>query len=147
MTIGLALTGLVALGVHMLAVTTDPGQAAGHARSLLLTSFGVTLYATPLKYLVMLAPLAFVFFFSFRHQPYLGFDRERRVLCFRGGDGLVLIDDPACLYRDIGGPRILRDGGSFRRLEPLRLHDETRLGAHGGLLGHGRLRPCDRDAG
>jgi FtsH-binding integral membrane protein len=66
MTIGLALTGVVALGVHMLAVTTDPALAAAQARHLLLTSFGVTLYATPLKYVVMLAPLAFVFFFSFR---------------------------------------------------------------------------------
>src|SRR5271157_5990252 len=66
MTIGLALTGLVALGIHMLAVTTDPALAAGQARHLMLTSFGVTLYATPLKYVVMLAPLAFVFFFSFR---------------------------------------------------------------------------------
>jgi uncharacterized protein len=66
MTVGLALTGLVALGVNMLAVTTDPALAAGHVGRLMLTSFGVTLYFTPLKYVVMLAPLAFVFFFSFR---------------------------------------------------------------------------------
>ena len=66
MTIGLALTGVVALGVHMLAVTTDPALGVPVGRHLLLTSFGVTLYTTPLKYVVMLAPLAFVFFFSFR---------------------------------------------------------------------------------
>jgi uncharacterized protein len=66
MTVGLAITGLVALGVHMLAVTSDPAMAAGQARHLLLTSFGVTLYASPLKFVVMLAPLAFVFIFSFR---------------------------------------------------------------------------------
>jgi hypothetical protein len=66
MVVGLAITGLVALGVHMLAVTTDPALGVPAGRHLLLTSFGVTLYASPLKYVVMLAPLAFVLFFSFR---------------------------------------------------------------------------------
>jgi hypothetical protein len=66
MVVGLALTGAVALGVHMLAVTTDPALGVPAGRHLLLTSFGVTLYTTPLKWVVMLAPLAFVFFFSFR---------------------------------------------------------------------------------
>lgn len=66
MMVGLALTGLVALGVNMLAVTNDPSLAAAHVGRLMLTSFGVTLYFTPLKWVVMLAPLAFVFFFSFR---------------------------------------------------------------------------------
>jgi hypothetical protein len=31
-----------------------------------LTDFGLALYASPLKWVVMLAPLAFVFFLSFR---------------------------------------------------------------------------------
>ncbi len=66
MVVGLALTGLVALGVHMLAVTTDPAQAAAQAGRMMLTSFGVALYGSPLKWLVMLAPLGFVLFFSFR---------------------------------------------------------------------------------
>jgi FtsH-binding integral membrane protein len=66
MVIGLAITGLVALGVNMLAVTTDPSMAAAHMGRIGLTSFGVTLYGSPLKYLMMFAPLAFVMFFSFR---------------------------------------------------------------------------------
>ncbi|MGA2637673.1 Bax inhibitor-1/YccA family protein [Methylocella sp.] len=66
MVVGLALTGLVALGVHMLAVTTDPSQAAAQMGRISLTSFGAAIYGTPLRYVVMLAPLAFVFFFSFR---------------------------------------------------------------------------------
>ncbi|SFK34154.1 Bax inhibitor-1/YccA family protein [Methylocapsa palsarum] len=66
MVIGLAITGLVALGVNMLAVTTDPSMAAAHMGRIALTSFGVTLYGSPLKYLMMFAPLAFVMFFSFR---------------------------------------------------------------------------------
>jgi FtsH-binding integral membrane protein len=66
MVIGLALTGLVALGTNMLAVTSDPSQAVVRMGSIYLTSFGQTLYGTPLKWVVMLAPLAFVLFFSFR---------------------------------------------------------------------------------
>ena len=66
MVVGLALTGVVALGVHMLAVTTDPAQAVGQAGRLMLTSFGVALYFSPLHWLVMLLPLAFILFFSFR---------------------------------------------------------------------------------
>lgn len=66
MVIGLAITGLVALAVNMLAVTHDPSLAVAQWRGMALTSFGVALYGSPLKYLMMFAPLAFVFFFSFR---------------------------------------------------------------------------------
>jgi len=98
MTIGLALTGVVALGVHMLAVTTDPALGVPVGRHLLLTSFGVTLYTTPLKYVVMLAPLAFVFFSRSASTK----SRLRlRAACFTLSRQrwLVPIDDPARLYR------------------------------------------------
>lgn len=61
MTIGLAITAAVALGAFMLAVTTDPATGA---RS--LTEIGQLLYASPLKWVVIFAPLALVFFLSFR---------------------------------------------------------------------------------
>ena len=60
MTLGLGVTGLVALGANMAATTTN---AAG---KIALTPIGQALYLSPLKWLVMLAPLAFVLFFSFR---------------------------------------------------------------------------------
>lgn len=66
MVIGLALTGLVALGVHILAVASEPSQAVAFMGRIPLTAFGQAIYATPLKWVFMLAPLAFVFFFSFR---------------------------------------------------------------------------------
>ena len=66
MVLGLAITGLVALGVSMLTVTTDPSLAAARFGNLYLTSTGVALYGSPLRYVVMLAPLAFIFFFQFR---------------------------------------------------------------------------------
>ena len=61
MAIGLAITGAVALGTFMVAVATDPATGA---RS--LTEVGQLLYASPLKWVVIFAPLALVFFLSFR---------------------------------------------------------------------------------
>ncbi len=60
MVLGLAITGLVALGTYMLATTT------GVNGRIALTPIGQALYVSPLKWVVMLAPLAFIFFFSFR---------------------------------------------------------------------------------
>ena len=65
MVLGLAITGLVALGLNMLTVAA-PGQGVAQLGPVALTSLGVALYASPLKYVIMLAPLAFIFFFSFR---------------------------------------------------------------------------------
>ncbi|MBM3577213.1 MAG: Bax inhibitor-1/YccA family protein [Alphaproteobacteria bacterium] len=60
MTLGLGVTGLVALGTYMLAVAkTAPGAIA-------LTPFGQMLYTTPLRWVVILSPLAFVFFIGAR---------------------------------------------------------------------------------
>jgi FtsH-binding integral membrane protein len=66
MVVGLALTGFVALGVHMLAVASDPATAVAMMGRIPLTALGATLYGSPLKWVVMLLPLGFVFFFSFR---------------------------------------------------------------------------------
>src|ERR1700744_140919 len=60
MSIGLAITGLAAMGVYMAAVTTDPAATAYHFRDVSLTSFGYAMYFSPLKWLFMLAPLAMV---------------------------------------------------------------------------------------
>lgn len=69
MTFGLALTGLFALGTIFLATTTDPNQAAAQfGNGILLTSLGVAIYGSPLKWLIMLAPFGAVLFLSFRIQ-------------------------------------------------------------------------------
>jgi FtsH-binding integral membrane protein len=58
---GVALTGVVAwLTFQMAVVTNASGAITG------LTPFGHTLYATPLKWVLMFLPLGFVFFMSFR---------------------------------------------------------------------------------
>ena len=67
MALGLAITGLAALGTMMLATTNDPAAAAATlGNGKMLTSLGLALYGSPLKWVVMLAPLGMVFFLSAR---------------------------------------------------------------------------------
>ena len=79
MVLGLAITGLTALGIYMLSVTGDAAAAAKIVRNgleiparvggnMYLTQLGVTLFVSPLKWVVILAPLGFVLLFSFRIQ-------------------------------------------------------------------------------
>ena len=66
MVLGLAITGLAALGTYMLSVTTDPSIAALKMRDgLMLTAFGKALFVGPLKWGVIFAPLGLVFLLSF----------------------------------------------------------------------------------
>ena len=60
------LTGVAAYATSYLAVAHDASQAVTYMGRTPLTSFGVALYGSPLRYVVMFAPLAFVLFFSFR---------------------------------------------------------------------------------
>ena len=82
MALGLAITGLAALGIYMLSVTGDMALAAKVVRNgaevparipggLYLTQFGYYIYVSPIKWVIMLAPLAMVFVLSF------GVDRMR----------------------------------------------------------------------
>ncbi|WP_264832916.1 hypothetical protein, partial [Klebsiella aerogenes] len=60
MVVGLGISGLVALGLNMAATAqTATGKLA-------LTPFGQMLYTSPLKWVLMLAPLAFIFIFTMR---------------------------------------------------------------------------------
>jgi uncharacterized protein len=68
MTIGLAITGFAALGVYMAAVNNGSAGAAGRIGNTYLTSFGVAMFASPLKWLFILAPLVMVFVISFGIQ-------------------------------------------------------------------------------
>ncbi|MTH98194.1 Bax inhibitor-1/YccA family protein [Roseibium sp. RKSG952] len=69
MTFGLALTGLFALGTLMLAVTSNQADAVAQLpNGMMLTQLGVALYGSPLKWVVMLAPLGMVLWLSFRIQ-------------------------------------------------------------------------------
>jgi FtsH-binding integral membrane protein len=69
MVLGLAISGLVAFGMFMLATTADPALAVLKLRNgTMLTELGRILYVSPLKWVVMLSPLAFIFFLSWRSE-------------------------------------------------------------------------------
>jgi FtsH-binding integral membrane protein len=79
MVLGLAITGLAALGIYMLSVTGDAAAAAKVLRNgaevpariagnMYLTSVGYMVFVSPLKWVIMLAPLAMVFLLSFGMQ-------------------------------------------------------------------------------
>jgi len=66
MFIGLVITGLTALGTFSLAFTTDPAHAvASLGNGILVTQLGATLFGSPLRWVVMLAPLGMVLVLSF----------------------------------------------------------------------------------
>ena len=65
MSVGMLITFLAAWALAGLAVTTDPSAAVVQlSADKYLTQLGYSLYASPLKWVVMFAPLAFVFGFS-----------------------------------------------------------------------------------
>ena len=76
MVLGLAITGLAALGIYMLSVTGDAATAAKVVRNgievparvagnMYLTQVGYAMFVSPLKWLVIFAPLGLVFALSF----------------------------------------------------------------------------------
>ena len=81
MSLGLALTGLSAIGVSLLSVRDNvadasylvragrvipiPAGVAVQSRDILLTNFGYAVFVSPLKWAIILAPLALVFALSF----------------------------------------------------------------------------------
>lgn len=84
MTLGLAVTGLVALGAYMLAVAhVAPHQVA-------LTSFGHLLYATPLRWVIILSPLAFIFFLGARSHAMSAATARNLFLAFSAVMGLSM---------------------------------------------------------
>jgi FtsH-binding integral membrane protein len=69
MTIGLVVTGLVAWFAAAAAVTTDPNAAVGALpNGEMVTQWGALLFASPLQWVVFLAPLAFILVLSFGIQ-------------------------------------------------------------------------------
>jgi FtsH-binding integral membrane protein len=75
MALGLAITGFAALGVYMLATTGDAAVAVKTATGapiriggMYLTQFGYMVFVSPLKWVVILAPLGMVFLLSYAIQ-------------------------------------------------------------------------------
>jgi FtsH-binding integral membrane protein len=66
MAIGLALTGVFAYGLASYLTTSNPAEGVANlGGGLFLTQMGLTVYTSPLQWVLMLAPLALVFALSF----------------------------------------------------------------------------------
>jgi FtsH-binding integral membrane protein len=66
MVLGLAITGCAALATYMFAVTNDPAAMVRQLpRGLMLTGFGNAVFYSPLRWVIIFAPLALVFALSF----------------------------------------------------------------------------------
>ncbi|WP_372574251.1 Bax inhibitor-1/YccA family protein [Ruegeria jejuensis] len=65
MSVGMLITFLAAWAISGLSVTTDPSAAAAQLNAnTYLTSLGAAIYTSPLRWVIMFAPLAFIFGFS-----------------------------------------------------------------------------------
>ena len=124
MSIGLAITGLAALGVYMAAVTTDQAGAAAKFGNAYLTPFGYAMYVSPLKWLFILAPLVMVFAIG-RHQPAAAGNRPVAVLGVCGADGHFAVVDLPGVYAHLDRAGVLHHRGHLRRTEPVRLHHQA----------------------
>ena len=115
MAAGVALTGVTAYLTSMMAVGAD-GQ---------LTQFGVALYQSPLKWLVMLAPLGFVLFLSFRVEKMSVGAAQMTFWAVRRHHGRVAVVDLPGLHRPVDHADLLRHRRDVRRAQPVGLHDEA----------------------
>ncbi len=96
MTLGLGVTGLVAFFAYKAAVVES---ATGHIVG--LTGFGQAIYRSPLRWVIIFAPLLVVFGLSGRHRPDVGERRARLTfLAFAALMGLSMsIDVPRSTRR------------------------------------------------
>jgi uncharacterized protein len=84
MTLGLGVTGLVAfLAFHFGTAQTDSGRLA-------LTDFGHAIYVSPLRWLIVLSPLAIVFYISARINSMSVASARNAFLVFAGLIGLSM---------------------------------------------------------
>ncbi len=127
MGLGLLITGLAAVGTIMLATTTDPASAVATLPSGEMLTPSATRSASPLRWVVMLAPLAAVMFLSFRVQSMSVSAAQTTFWVYAGLDRPVAVVDLPGLHhgqyrRRPSSPPPL----AFGALSPLRLHDQAR---------------------
>jgi FtsH-binding integral membrane protein len=90
MALGVALTGLVAYAFASIAVANDPATTVAMFGKIPLTAVGAAVYASPLKWVVMLAPLAPVLFLSFGIERISAFTAQLLFWVYAGLVGLSL---------------------------------------------------------
>ena len=141
MVLGLAITGLAALGIYMLSVTTDPSLAALKMRDgLMLTAFGKALFVSPLKWVVIFAPLGAGVPAQLRHRTHAAGDGADRVLDLRRAGRRVARLDLHGVHAHLDRAGVLHHRGVVRRAQPVGLHHPARPDRHGLVPAHGPVR-------
>ena len=140
MVLGLAVTGLVALGVNMLAVTATRRRRP--RRWAALCSRPSALRSTSARCAGWSCWRRWHSCSSFRSESTRWRRRRHAALffVFAAAMGLSLSSILLDLYRNLGRPRLLHHRRGLRRPEPLRLHDDGAICADGLLPDHGLLR-------
>ena len=125
MSIGLAITGLAALGVYMAAVTTDPSARAAKFGNAFLTPFGYAMFVSPLKWLFILAPLVMVFAISAGINRLRPATAQMLFWVFSALMGISL-SSIFLVYTHTSIVRVFFiTAATVRRAEPLRLHHQA----------------------
>ena len=141
MAIGLVVTGIVAFAVSQLAVTTDASLAVEPSiRGLMLTPFGHAIYFSPIRWVVMFAPFAFVLFLSFKVQSLAPATARLLFFAFAALMGLSLSSILLIYTQTSVANAFFITAGDLRCAEPLRLHDQARSGAGWRVPDDGRRR-------
>ena len=144
MMIGLVLTGIAAMATNYFAVAHDPSQAVATMRGIPMTAFGEAIYFSPLKYVVMLAPLAFVFFISFKINTMAASTARTTFFLFSAVMGLsissiLLVYTGASIYR-----AFFITAAAFGGLSLYGYTTKARFGADARVSRHGSHRADGR---
>jgi hypothetical protein len=125
MVIGLAITGLAALGFYMLSVTTDPSLAAGKLRNgMMLTQFGATMYTSAAEVGGDVRPARRGDVSWLQDPVDVGHCGARHLLALFGAGRRLAGDHLLRLHPHLDRARVLHHGGLLRCAEPLWLHDQ-----------------------
>jgi FtsH-binding integral membrane protein len=129
MTLGLGVTGLIALGAFKLGVVED---AAGRITG--LTDIGHAMYVSPLRWLIVLSPLAVVFYITARISSMSAASARNAFLIFSGLIGLSM---SALLIRYTGasiGRVFFETAAAFAGLSLFGYTTRTSLSGMGSFL-------------
>ena len=135
MTLGLGVTGLVAWGAFQL------GTVQSEAGRLMLTDFGRAIYTSPLRWVIVLAPLGVVFWLSARINSMSVATARNAFIAFAALIGLSM---SALLVVYTGasfGRAFFATAAAFASLSPLRLHDPAQPVGDGLVHDDGRRGP------
>ena len=141
MSVGMLITALAAWAIAGLATTSDPALAAGQmANGTLLTSFGVAIYTSALRWIVMLAPLGMIFGFGAIMQRASASGAQLFFFLFATLIGVSLSSIFVFYTTFLNRADLFSHRDRFCRLVALGLHHEERHFGLGLFSDHGRNR-------